>query len=83
MDLYEQILYHALMTERVEITFPDLHFDPEKIVQETCYQTLQKIKDILADDTLDDCECFMKIDAVIQAFEAIGSDGDCRHDFRI
>lgn len=83
MDLYEQILYHALMTERVEITFPDLQLDPEKIVQETCYQTLQKIKNILADDTLDDRECFMKIDAVIQAFEAIGSDSGCRHDFRI
>ena len=43
--------------------------------------TLQKIKAIVDDDSLDDPSCFMKIEEVLSALEAIGSDGGFRHDF--
>lgn len=46
-----------------------------------CYQALQKIKAVIQNDSLTDNECFMKIEEIICAFEALGSGGGSRHDF--
>lgn len=80
MELYREILCHLLQNENVEIRFPDLKPQHE-VVESICYRTLQKIKEILQDDTLQDKECFEKIEEIICAFEAIGSSGGNRHDF--
>ncbi|MEE1055782.1 MAG: hypothetical protein UH239_00850 [Acutalibacteraceae bacterium] len=45
------------------------------------YKALQKIKTIIEDDSLEDKECFMKIEEIVCLFEALGSDGGNRHDF--
>ena len=72
MKLYEEILEHA---------FSSFQFDAERIIEMQCYQTLEKIKAIIKDDSLDDRACFWKIEEIVCALEEIGSDGGSRHDF--
>lgn len=81
MELYEEILAKRLASERMEIAFPDLRVNAAEIVQMECYKVLQKIKAIMEDDSLDDGECFMRIEKIICAFEDAGSSGGFRHDF--
>ena len=81
MDLYKEILTHALMHEEIQITLPSQHSDLSKVLECTCYQALQRIKSIIHDDSLNDSECFMKIEAIICVLEEIGSSGGIRHDF--
>ena len=79
MELYKEILAHALAYGEVRVIFPEL--DPAQIVESACYQALQKIKAIIADDSLEDVDCFMKIEQIICALEGVGSNGGSRHDF--
>ena len=46
-----------------------------------CYNALKEIKRIIEDDTLEDSECFMKIEEIVKVLELYGSDGGSRHDF--
>ena len=79
MELYEQILLHLLKNEPALCTqtMEQLAFS----IEQTCYQTLKKIKAVTEDDSLEDRECFYKIEQMICLFEEIGSDGGNRHDF--
>ena len=79
MDLYKEILIHALEQGKVEVTFPKMSIS--EITEEICYMALQKIKDIIHDENLDDEECFIKIEKIICVLESIGSNGGFRHDF--
>ena len=81
MTLYKEILAHALSKGEIKITFPGDAKDLSKIVEGEAYKTLLRIKEIITDDSLDDPECFMKIEEIVCAFEALGSDGGSRHDF--
>ena len=81
MDLYKEILSHALMQGEVTITFPGNTCDITKIVEGECYQALQKIKAIIQDDSLTDIECFVKIEEIVCVLESVGSNGGFRHDF--
>lgn len=72
MELYEEILENA---------FSEFQFHAERVVEMQCYQALQKIKTIIEDDSLNDSECFYKIEEIICTLENIGSDGGIRHDF--
>ena len=80
MELYKEILCNLLRKEAVEVRFPDLK-PRHKVIESICYRTLERIKEILQDDTLQDKECFLKIEEIICAFEEIGSNGGSRHDF--
>ncbi len=81
MNLYAEILAYYLSQENAHIVFPNLQLNAKEIVELQCYQALHKIKDILNDDTLNDSECFLKIEEIICTFEELGSDGGNRHDF--
>lgn len=81
MELYKEILSHALMYGNVTISFAGQELDPAKIVESVCYQALCKIKEIIEDDSLEDDACFMKIEEIVCALEGIGSNGGGRHDF--
>lgn len=59
----------------------ELQGDLQKIVEMKCYQALEEIRKVLDDETLDDPECFHKIEKIVCIFEEIGSNGGCRHDF--
>lgn len=82
MELYQEILCHVFANEKVQVSFPGLvNTDVTKIVELECYKALGKIKSILEDDALADSECFQKIEAIVCAFEELGSGGGSRHDF--
>ena len=81
MELYKDILTHALMQEQIQLTFSYREPDVSQIVEGVCYNALQNIKAILEDDSLDDPACFMRIEQIVCVFEEIGSDGGSRHDF--
>ena len=81
MDLYKEILIHALAYQEVEVRFPGLPISGEALVHSICYQALVRIRDIVRDETLSDPECFDRVEEIVRALEAAGSSGGFRHDF--
>ena len=81
MELYQELLLMLLQQHRIEITFPDLNISAQDFVECQCYQALNQIKTVIHGDSLDDGDCFAKIEEIIQIFENIGSTGGFRHDF--
>lgn len=83
MDLSKEILLHLLGQQKtkVEVTFPGFNFSAAEIVESAAYCALAQIKRILEDDSLQDEECFYKIEAIVREFERIGSGCGDRHDF--
>ena len=77
MKLYQEIL----AWEFANSLSVELQDDLQKIVEMKCYQALEEIKKDLDDETLDDPECFHKIEKIVCIFEEMGSDGGSRHDF--
>ena len=82
MELYQEILCHVFANEKIQVSFPELiHTDVTKIVELECYRALRKIKAILDDDSLEDSECFYRIEEIVCVFEELGSDCGSRHYF--
>ncbi|HIZ94824.1 hypothetical protein [Flavonifractor sp. An112] len=81
MELYQEILAHILQNTTVCISFPELKCDISALVEQECYQALQKIQAILRDDRLDDAECFQKIEEIVCVIENLGGGCGTRHDF--
>ena len=81
MELYQELLLMLLQPQRIQITFPDLTLSAQDFVECQCYQALNKIKAVIHDDSLDDSECFTKIEEIVQILENSGSTGGFRHDF--
>ena len=81
MELYRDILTKILMDSEIEVRFSGLNQSADQMVEMKCYQILKKIKAIIEDDSLEDSECFMKIEHIIIALEEAGSNGGTRHDF--
>lgn len=81
MDLYKEILVKVLENQEINISFSNLKVDAKEIVQLESYKALQKIKTIIEDDSLEDEECFIKIEEIVSIFESLGSGGGNRHDF--
>ena len=81
MDMYAEILTKALEGGKIEVTFPDMKISPEDIIEGRCYAALSKIKDIIDDPSLNDCDCFQKIEEIICTLEFLGVSNGGRHDF--
>lgn len=81
MELAAELLGKLLENRQINITFPGLNLTAPDILEAASYQALCQIQDILRDDTLDDPECFQKIEEIVQVFERMGTDCGCRHDF--
>lgn len=81
MDLYKEILIYLWKNEEIEIRFPNLNISAERLIEIESYVALYKIKTIIEDTSLNDKECFLKIEKIIQTLEEIGSNGGNRHDF--
>ena len=82
MELFQEILCHALANEKAQVSFPGLtNTDAAKIAQLECYKALRKIKVILEDDSLEDSECFYQTPEIVCVFEDLGSGCGNRHDF--
>ena len=80
MELYQQIIIRYL--EKADtIYLSGLPVNSKEIVEMACYSALKQIKCILEDESLEDSECFEKIEEIICVFEHLGSDCGNRHDF--
>ena len=66
-------------------TLPVLIQDVENfyrcLVSDASSRALLKIWDILADDSMDDPECFQRIEAIVHLMEDLGIPCGGRHDF--
>lgn len=78
MDLFKEILAHAIAGKETHIVFLNLASSAAELVEMESYKALQKIKAILEDDSLDD---FMSIEEIVCVLEGVGSNGGSRHDF--
>ena len=78
MGLYEQLILRGLETGELQIVLSD---QGREWLEGKCFHTLQEIQTVLNDDSLDDPECFMKIEQIVEIFEQLGSNGGTRHDF--
>ena len=81
MELFKEIMIQVQMNEDIQISFPDLQMNMTQIIDAKCYQALKRIKAIIEDDSLEDIECFMKIEEIVCTLEELGSSGGSRHDF--
>lgn len=77
MDLSRKILadYFA------QFGYLDNLIDPTEIIHDRCYQAICEIKGILEDDSLDDTDCFWRIEKIVTVLEELGLDAGTRHDF--
>lgn len=81
MELYKEILIHALKQESLLVTFSNPDIDEKEIVNTIRYQALQKIKAILEDDSLSDADCFMQIEKIVEVFKSFETRISYRHNF--
>ncbi len=80
MELYKDILCKILASSHVEVTFKDAPIHMTEVVESISYQALKRIKEIIDDPTLTDCECYMKIEEIIHVYEVLGCRDGNRHD---
>ena len=81
MELCIDILQRVLQSEQIAITFPDLKIDAQAIIEMECYKALNEIKRILENNSLNDSDCFQRIEEIVCALEQLGSGCGTRHDF--
>ena len=81
MELYQQMFADALTNGRVQVTFTLSQGAFAELMEKQCYQALEKIRQILADDCLSDQDCYMRIEEIVCAMEEIGGFCGSRHDF--
>ena len=67
------------MLSRGEVTL-SLSQETMDYVEKRCFVLLERIRQILADDTLDDPECFQRIEEIVSLLESNGIDCGTRHD---
>ena len=80
-ELLGDIIARAIAAGKIRISFDGMECTMAELVEGECFQAIQKIQAILADDTLDDPDCFYKIEEIVCTLEQIGSNGGSRHDF--
>ena len=83
-QLYEELLALALgeaCLRYLHQAAPETLGNAREILQARCYQALAEIRGILADDHLDDADCFARIEEIVQVYEKLGSAAEGRHDF--
>ena len=81
MKLYQEILAHYLSQQDAQILFPGLSIDATTIIEAECLQIIKEIQTVIADDSLDDPECFMRMEEIVSVLEGHGIDCGTRHDF--
>lgn len=81
MELLKELLVKILEKEETHIVFPNLKISASDLVEMECYKALRKIKSVIENDSLEDKQCFMQIEEIINIFESSGSNGGGRHDF--
>ena len=79
MELYTQLLAKILQEREICVRFTGLQdANPNDLVKDRCYKTLEIIRNILGQSELSDFAC---IELIVQTLELAGSNGNGRHDF--
>ena len=81
VELFEEIIRKKWEKRFSDILVPNEQWENAILVEMECYRALKQIKAIIEDDSLDDPECFFKVEKIVCVFEGIGSNGGNRHDF--
>ena len=55
--------------------------DLDQLMRDRCWQALSEIRAVLDDETLEDPECFRRIERIVRICEELGLGGGSRHDF--
>ncbi|SCI77395.1 Uncharacterised protein [uncultured Clostridium sp.] len=74
-------LYEDILEELAAIIIEKLRVDPADLIELASYRALQNIQAIVRDDSLDDVQCYHRIEKIICTLEDLGSDGGGRHEF--
>ena len=80
VDIYKEVLAQILRKGVMEVVFPQAG-DFTELTKSECYRALREIKGVISDDSLDDKECFMRIEKIVRILEESGIDCGSRHDF--
>lgn len=80
MEPYEKIFENMLYGKQLHLTVLE-QCDLAQVIKDECYQALLKIGKVLADERLDDKECFWRIEEIVSTVELMGIDCGGRHDF--
>ena len=78
MDILMRVLADKL--EKGEIKL-EIHREVIGEIEKECMEVLKRIQTILADDTMEDPECFERIEQIVCAMESIGLNCGSRHDY--
>ena len=80
MELWEELLSHAIKNQKIKISLPR-KFNANKLISNDCYNILKEIRGVLLDGANSDENCFEKIEKIIRSFEKRGIFCGNRHDF--
>ena len=78
MEILQRMTADMISRGEVKLT---LSPDTVRYLENRCFEVLARIREILADDSLDDPECFQRIEKIVCELENIGVDCGSRHDF--
>ncbi len=81
MQDFYNIFLMALRDQKIKVELPELNTTPAELAEMQCYNAILKIRDILADETLEDPGCFYQIEEIVRTLENLGLYCGGRHDF--
>ena len=78
MEILQRMVANMISRGEATVILSD---DMTKHLENRCFEVLERIREIVADDELDDPECFQRIEQIVCELEIIGVDCGSRHDF--
>lgn len=68
MEFALKVLAKMLIDQGAQVTISCKEEALEQLMQDRCCQALREIRDVLADDTLEDPECFRRIERIVEIY---------------
>ena len=81
MEVIEAILRKIIADKNLQVKVTIEGVDLAALLERDSLVLLSRIREILRDDTLDDGECFAKIEALVCLYEEQGLFCGTRHDY--
>ncbi|MBQ8342059.1 MAG: hypothetical protein IJY22_06785 [Clostridia bacterium] len=81
MELYQEVLTYMFGHLNTSEQREALGAVIREGVNAQCFRILQEIRAVVRDTTLEDPQCFEKIEQIVSIFEQYALDAGARHDF--
>ena len=81
MENFLRALAKLLVDEGAAVRIDCGGADLNQLMKDRCWQALMEIRAVLDDGTLEDPECFHRIEQIVRIYEDLGPGGGSRHDF--